>query len=102
MFRVLFLLFLGVLIYYWWRSQQIKEKAYEECLKHCYKADVELLDGTIALSRQWFAKDANDKMRWFRKYEFEFTSTREHRYRGWVQMAGLYVVDFHMEPFHLN
>ena len=102
MSKVLFLFGLGLVVFYWWRSQQIKDQAYQECLKLCYKNDVELLDGALALSRQWLGKDKRQRWHWFRRYEFEFTSTREYRYRGWVQMAGFHLVDIHMEAFHIN
>ena len=94
--------FVGLAIYYWWRSQQIKEKAYQKVLTECYRADVELLDGSIALIKQGPAKDLSGRLRWFRTYQFEFTSTREYRYQGWVKMAGFYVVDFYMPPFHVS
>lgn len=96
------MLLAGVAIYYWWRSQQIKDKAYQTALTECYRADVELLDGSVALLKQGPEKDAAGKLRWFRTYQFEFTSTREHRYKGRVKMAGFYVVDFYMPPFHIN
>lgn len=102
MSRILWLLLAGLLIYYWWRSQQIKDKAYQAVLTRCYKLDVELLDGTIALTKQKLTKDKNGRWHWLRHYQFEFTSTREHRYRGMVTMAGFHVVEIELEPFHIN
>ncbi len=102
MSRILFLLLLGVVIYYWWRSQQIKDRAYQAVLTRCYQADVELLDGSIALVKQGPKKDTKGTWHWIRRYQFEFTSTREHRYKGWVVMAGFHVLDIEMEAFHIN
>ncbi|WP_144392991.1 DUF3301 domain-containing protein [Pleionea sediminis] len=102
MSKVIFLLVLSLLGYLWWRGQQIKDKAYQAVLTRCYKSDLELLDGTIALQKQRLQKDKNGVWRWFRDYQFEFTSTREHRYKGYIKMAGFHVVDIHLEPFHIN
>jgi len=102
MSRIIFLLIIGVGVYYWWRSQQIKEKAYQAALTRCYEADVELLDGSVALIKQGFSKDKNGRKHWLRVYQFEFTSTREHRYKGRVTMAGFHVIDVDMDAFHIN
>lgn len=93
---------LALLVYYWWRSQQIKDKAYQAVLTRCYQLDVELLDSNIALVKQGLIKDKNNRWHWQRDYQFEFTSTREHRYQGRVSMVGFHVVDLHLEPFHIN
>ncbi len=102
MSKILFLLAGGVFVFYWWRSQQIKDKAYQAVLTHCYKADLELLDGNIALAKQGFERDKNGKLHWLRYFQFEFTSTREHRYKGTVVMAGFHLVDISLEPYHIN
>ena len=102
MSKILFLFLLSLIIFYWWRSQQIKEKAYDAVLKRCYELDVELLDGTIALSKQGLEKDKNGRWHWIRSSQFEFTSTREHRYGGKISMAGFHVVNLELDAFHIN
>lgn len=100
--KLLFILGAVLLGYVWWRSQQIKDKAYQAVLSRCYESDVELLDGSIALIKQGPTKDKLGNWHWFRYFQFEFTSTREHRYKGLITMAGFHVVDIELEPFHIN
>ncbi len=102
MSKILFLLILALIIYFWWRGQQIKDKAYQAVLTRCYESDLELLDGSIALTKQGPGKDKRGNWHWFRDYQFEFTSTREHRYKGRIKMAGFHVVDLQLDPFHIN
>ncbi len=100
--RIFSFLLIGLAAYYWWRHQAIKEVAYQACYKLCYDSDLELLDDAVYLKKQWLGKDKLNKWRWFRRFEFEFTSTREHRYKGWVLMVGTHIVDTHLDAFHIN
>ncbi|NVJ49886.1 MAG: DUF3301 domain-containing protein [Gammaproteobacteria bacterium] len=102
MSKLLTLLIVAWLLYFWWRGQRIKERAYQAVLKRCYELDVELLDSNIALLKQGFKRDTNGRLYWQHKFQFEFTSTREHRYRGVITMAGFHVLDIDLEAFHIN
>ncbi|MEE4245901.1 MAG: DUF3301 domain-containing protein, partial [Kangiellaceae bacterium] len=63
-------LLLAFAFYYWWRGQQIKEKAFQAVMTRCYELDLELLDSNIALVKQGFSKDKNGRKHWLRHYQF--------------------------------
>jgi hypothetical protein len=56
--------------------------------QHCAKADVELLDGNVALRRLALLPDARGRKRLARVYGFEFTVTGEQRHIGSNVMFG--------------
>ena len=61
---------------------RLRERALSAVKQHCAKADIELLDGNVALRRLALLPDARGRKRLARVYGFEFTVTGEQRHIG--------------------
>ncbi|TQV74637.1 DUF3301 domain-containing protein [Aliikangiella marina] len=102
MSKVITLIILGVLAYYWWVTQQLKATALRAARQRCQQAGVQLLDHTVVQSKLRLIKDSRNRWRIERRYNFDFTSTGEHRYHGTVSLLGGYVASIELEPFSIN
>ncbi len=82
------LLILGVLLWFWYSSLRVRERAHQICLRFCRSQGVKLLDDTVALDRLWLQRDANGRVRFERRYTFEFSQDGVTRSGGIVVMLG--------------
>lgn len=87
---------------YWWSSQGIKQRALAVCKAHCKKMDLQLLDDSVVLHRLWLKRDKHGGVRVRRKYQFEFASTGDERYRGQLTLLGHDIESIIVEPHRLN
>jgi hypothetical protein len=71
-----------------WHAHGLRERALMLVKQHCAKADVELLDGNVALRKIALLPDARGHKRLARVYGFEFTVTGEQRHAGSIVMFG--------------
>lgn len=71
-----------------WHAHGLRERALALVQQHCAKADVELLDGNVALRKLTLLADARGRKRLARVYGFEFTVTGEQRHAGSIVMFG--------------
>ncbi|MGL6161427.1 DUF3301 domain-containing protein [Microbulbifer sp.] len=98
----LFWLFLFVLAgWYLWAGMAAKEQARRAAASHCAQLGVQLLDDTVALMRTRLKRDSRGQVRLQRSYEFEFTSTGEHRYAGIAVLHGRRITQIQLSPHHL-
>jgi len=102
MSKVITLLLLAFLAWYWSYSQKIKQLALRASVKRCNEAGVQFLDHSVVLHRISFAKNQAKRWKMIREYRFEFTSTGENRYTGRVIMQSHHVVSSELEPYSLN
>ncbi len=102
MSKVITLLALGFIAWYWSYSQKIKQLALRASVKRCNEAGVQFLDHSVVLHRIGFRKNNASRWKMIREYRFEFTSTGESRYIGRVILQGNYVVSSELEPYSLN
>ncbi len=102
MSKVITLLLLGFIGWYWSYSQKIKQLALRASLNCCKKSDVQFLDHSVVLHRIGFRKNQSNQWKLIREYHFEFTSTGENRYLGRVIMQGHHLVSTELEPYTLN
>jgi len=100
--KVITLLILGFIAWYWSYSQKIKQLALRASVKRCKEAGVQFLDHSVVLHRFAFKKNKADRWKMIREYRFEFTSTGENRYTGRVVLQGGYVVSLELEPYNIN
>lgn len=89
---------LGFAIWYWWRSKAIKDFVLAAAKAHCKRMDVMLLDDAVYLKGLWFKRDRHGRMRVWRRFLFDFTSTGEERYLGRIIMLGPYIEHIELEP----
>lgn len=95
----IFWLFLaGFAIWYWWRAKAIKDFVLQTAKKYCQKMDVMLLDDAVFLRGLWFKRDDQGRLRVWRRFLFDFTSTGEERYQGRVIMLGQRVIHMELDP----
>ncbi len=102
MSKVVSLLILGLVAWYWSYSQKMKQLALGASIKRCNEAGVQFLDHSVVMHRIGFRKNASNQWKMIREYRFEFTSTGEHRYVGRVILQGHYLVSTELEPYNLN
>lgn len=102
MSKVIGILVIVLIAYYWSYTQKLKSQALRAGQRRCREAGVQLLDHTVVQNKLGFKKDLNGRWRLQREYLFDFTSTGEQRYQGKVILQGLFVVDTELEPFSIN
>ena len=102
MSKVITLLLLCFVGWYWSYSQKVKQLALRASKKRCQEAGVQLLDHSVVLHRVGFRKNLSNQWKLIREYHFEFTSTGENRYLGRVIMQGYHLISSELEPYTLN
>lgn len=84
---IVFLLFTAIALL--WHNAGFKEQALRAAKAHCEKYDVQLLDESMVIKGVWPQRNRRGHMALRRRYEFEFSTTGNHRYHGEViLMAG--------------
>ncbi len=96
---IVLLLLLGV---YWSSAMKTREIALSVAKRHCQKMDVLLLDEYVALTGQWLKRDECGKIKAWRSYQFEFSSTGDERYHGKIVMLGVRVLSIQLEPYRIQ
>ena len=102
MSKVITLLMLGLVAWYWSYSQKVKQLALRASMRRCKEAEVQFLDHSVVLHRIGFRKNKALQWKMIREYRFEFTSTGETRFIGRIILQGTYVVSSDLEPYNLN
>ncbi|WP_273203209.1 DUF3301 domain-containing protein [Marinobacter subterrani] len=98
----LFWLFVaGFAIWYWWRAKAIKDAVLQAAKRYCKSMDVMLLDDAVFLRGLWFKRDDQGRLRVWRRFLFDFTSTGEERYTGRIIMLGQRIQHMELEPHRL-
>jgi hypothetical protein len=73
----------------WWDSRRSYQAAMRVCRAACRRAEVQLLDETVALRRLRPCRGPSGRVRLCREYEFEFTQMGDVRYGGRLRLSGL-------------
>lgn len=89
---------LGIAALWFWRAQGVREIALRATLQHCRDEEVNLLDQTVALRQIGLRRDTAQRLRLWRRYQFEFTVTGGERYRGHTDMLGAKVSRVTLPP----
>lgn len=79
-----------------------REIAFIAAKAHCQKMNLFLLDEYVALNGQWLKRDEQGKVKAWRSYQFEFSSTGDERYNGKVIMLGKKVLSIQLEPYRIQ
>ncbi len=67
------LLLLGAACWFWYDSMRARERAAETGRSACARAGLQFLDDTVALETIWPGRDSLGRLRWRRRYAFEFS-----------------------------
>lgn len=95
---VFWLMAIGLIIYYWIHSLQVKEIAYAAARRHCQEMQVQMLDQNVYLRRLWFKRAEKGGFYFWRAFYFEFTVSGQDRYTGRVLMLSSRVSTVQLEP----
>lgn len=93
---------LAIFAWYWLTAVKVKELAFQAAARRCNMEGVQLLDQSIALQGIKLQRGTNGNMGLRREFAFEFTSTGNHRYQGWVVMQGSRNVSVELPPHRLQ
>ncbi len=99
LFIVFVMVCIGILL---WQNAGLSERALSLAAKHCDNQEVQLLDQTIALMGMGFYRDKRGNISLSRRYEFEFTSTGEQRYKGRLKLAGRQLIEVSLDPHRMT
>jgi len=82
------LLVTGLLGWFWLDSLRARERALETARFICLREGLQLLDGTVTLTRLRAGRDASGRLRLERTYAFEYSRDGEERRHGFVRIVG--------------
>lgn len=85
----------------WWHGQGMKARALKHVRRYCDQHDLQLLDESLVLRRLWPVRGRSGSMVLQRTWFFEFSSTGEYRYRGTVQLQGIFLKSIETQTHHL-
>ncbi|HEB87214.1 MAG TPA: DUF3301 domain-containing protein [Gammaproteobacteria bacterium] len=85
---LMLVIMLCTIVFFWWDSVGVKEKAREAGRQHCDRAEVQFLDDTVEFVRLRIRRNYHGQLRFYRTYRFEFSSTGAARFQGTIYMLG--------------
>jgi len=101
MTNLLWLMITGLLGYYWWNSWKFKGRALSLALEYCVQLNLQLLDQSMVIRGIWPELNAIGSQVLRRTYQFEFTSTGEHRYSGLIILSGMNLKSIDLEAYKI-
>jgi hypothetical protein len=99
--NLFWLLLTAIVLLYWWHSGNFKGRARALAVAHCQQFKLQLLDQSVVICGIWPEIDTSGKLTLRRKYQFEFTSTGEHRYQGFLVLSGMNLKSIELEAFKI-
>lgn len=76
------------IIMYWFESLRVRELVIRICRELCEKAELQLLDQTVALSSISIARSIARRWQVRRVYQFEVSNNGTDRYKGYITLLG--------------
>jgi hypothetical protein len=76
---------------FWHSSLAARELANRIAQETCANANVQMLDGTVAILRLRIVRTSDQPLAWHRTYVFEYTADGYSRQRGFVVLTGVTV-----------
>ena len=89
---ILFLLGLGLIVWFWQSNLRYREFAILQCKRFCNEMNIQLLDQTVTLASLSLARNHLGKLRPRRKYNFEVSNDGVKRHRGCIILLGFRVI----------
>ncbi len=97
MTNLLVILAIALAVGVWINVRRAQEAAYKAAQQACQEASVQNLDGYVALKKLYFDKNEEGRLRFLRRYQFEFATDGAQRYTGHIVMQGKWPVIVEME-----
>jgi hypothetical protein len=79
---------LALLAGFWYSSLAARELANRLAMETCESANVQMLDGTVAIHRLRLVRSGDAPLAWRRTYVFDYTEDGFSRRRGFVVLTG--------------
>ncbi len=79
---------LALLAGFWHSSLAARELANRLAVETCANANVQMLDGTVAIHRLRLVRSGDAPLAWRRTYVFDYTEDGFSRRRGFVVLTG--------------
>lgn len=79
---------LAALVLFWHSSLAARELANRVATETCANANVQMLDGTVAIHRLRLVRGGDAPLAWRRIYVFDYTEDGFARKRGFVVLTG--------------
>jgi len=99
---IFFTALIGLGVWYWVKSRDLKEFAYHRAQGACKRLDLQLLDQTVALKNIRFIRSQKGSLHIQRSYTFDFSSTGEDRYEGEVILLGNQLKEVKFAPHRIQ
>ena len=96
---VIFLAIAAFVFAFWWQSDKIKRLTVAYVKRYCRHRGLQLLDQTTVLRGIWLGRDEQGFMQVGRRYQFEFSTTGEHRYSGGIALLGTKLISVETEAY---
>ena len=96
---VSFLAVAAFLFAFWWQSDKIKRMTVAYARRYCRHRGLQLLDQTTVLRGIWLGRDEDGMLAVGRRYQFEFSTTGEHRYSGGISLLGTKLLAVEAEAY---
>lgn len=97
--ELLLLALLGLLAVYWWQSGYFQARARALADAHCRRLGLQFLDQGMVITAVWPVRGNDGKLQLRRRYQFEFASLGDRRYRGEVTLIGVALQSIELEPY---
>ncbi len=98
---VVLLSLLALAGWFWLDSISARDIALAAAQRACQRAEVQLLDHTVARERIRLIRSRQGHVTILRVYRFEFATDGEHRYQGVIALLGKHVEEVDMQPYRL-
>jgi hypothetical protein len=79
---------LALVVVFWHSSLAARELANRVAQETCAGAQVQMLDGTVAIHRLRIVRSGHQPLAWHRTYVFDYTADGYSRQRGFVVLTG--------------
>ena len=79
---------LALVVVFWHSSLAARELANRVAQETCTGAQVQMLDGTVAIHRLRIVRGSDQPLAWHRTYVFDYTADGYSRQRGFVVLTG--------------
>jgi len=83
---------------FWWQSDRVRSFAYQYVINYSREHGLQLLDQSLVLVGLKPVRGEDGGLHLRRRYRFEFSTTGEIRYKGWIEMNGVRMQKLDVEP----
>ncbi|MFM9967048.1 MAG: DUF3301 domain-containing protein [Burkholderiales bacterium] len=102
MSEISLLMAFAALIWFWFDSLKVRERALVVGPRACERSGLQFLDQTVECVSLKLARNDEGRIVIRRVYRFEFTDNGESRRAGSIVMMGSEVASLYMEPYLLQ